>query len=124
MNSSGSILLVEDNDELRSAVRELFEYENLIVEEARNGEVALNILRENKNISLIFLDLNMPVMNGEEFLNCAKREKLLDSIQVVIFATKIPQRLLKDHLSIQKPAEIEHLINLGKTYCRPQLSIH
>jgi len=65
----GSILVVEDEESLREATCELLAalgYETL---SAGNGKQALELHAELKpSIQLILLDLNMPVMNGEEML--------------------------------------------------------
>ena len=67
-NLKGStILLVEDEEEIREAEKELFEIMGFKVIEAKNALEAINILKKLKNnIDYIFLDWKMPVMNGEE----------------------------------------------------------
>lgn len=54
-----------------------------------NGEEALNYLRspKNKKPCIILLDLNMPVMNGIEFLEMVKQDNRLKSIPVVVLTT-------------------------------------
>jgi CheY-like chemotaxis protein len=54
-----------------------------------NGEEALNYLRDeaNKKPYVIFLDLNMPKMNGIEFLKIIKEDKRLKMIPVVVLTT-------------------------------------
>ena len=55
---------------------------------ANNGLEALDYLKTTvPNPSLIFLDLNMPFMNGFECLERIKKENLLKEIPVVIFTT-------------------------------------
>jgi PAS domain S-box-containing protein len=67
--SRGPILVVEDEENLRQATCELLAalgYETL---SARDGKQALELhARLGSSIQLILLDLNMPVMNGEEML--------------------------------------------------------
>lgn len=87
------ILLVEDNRietiKFQRVIKELFEkpcYEKesyqLII--AKNGEEALSELEKNKEIiSVIFLDLNMPRMNGIEFLNSFKENLVFREIPVM-----------------------------------------
>lgn len=55
---------------------------------ADNGQHALNKLRATKLLpDLLFLDLNMPVVNGFEFLSQIKRDPELQNIPVVAFTT-------------------------------------
>lgn len=66
------ILIVEDNEFNRALLVEILssQYETL---EAENGKVGLEILeREKEAVSLILLDIVMPVMNGYEFLVALK----------------------------------------------------
>jgi CheY-like chemotaxis protein len=54
-----------------------------------NGEDALNYLRDENNNQpcLILMDLNMPVMNGVEFLQAVKKEEKLRRIPVLVLTT-------------------------------------
>ena len=65
-----TILLIEDDTveilKFNRSLAKLGEVHELI--EAHNGEIALDLLAENSQIDLILLDLNMPKMNGFEFL--------------------------------------------------------
>ena len=70
------ILIVEDNEFNRALLVEILssQYETL---EAENGKVGLEILeREKEAVSLILLDIVMPVMNGYEFLDALKANPL------------------------------------------------
>lgn len=56
--------------------------------EAANGEEALIILREKEIIpNIIFLDLNMPKLNGIQFLNILKNDEFLKQIPTIVFTT-------------------------------------
>jgi two-component system chemotaxis response regulator CheY len=70
------ILIVDDSPAMRAYVRRTVQLASLPVKnvfEAGNGAEALEIVRkENRDpqrLDLIFADLNMPVMNGEEFVS-------------------------------------------------------
>lgn len=78
------ILVVEDNEFNRALLVEILssQYETL---EAENGKVGLEILeREKEAVSLILLDIVMPVMNGYEFLNALKANPAIASIPVIV----------------------------------------
>ena len=57
---------------------------------ATDGLRGLSVLRENKDISLILLDLIMPNMNGREFLVEVKKNPETMDIPVPSLAPKIP----------------------------------
>lgn len=58
------------------------------VVEAGNGEEALHILKEQNTIpDIILLDLNMPKINGIEFLNILKADEVLKYIPAIILST-------------------------------------
>ena len=78
------ILIVEDNEFNRALLVEILssQYETL---KAENGKVGLEILeREKEAVSLILLDIVMPVMNGYEFLDALKANPAIASIPVIV----------------------------------------
>jgi CheY-like chemotaxis protein len=91
MRNSKPILLVEDDRvdamTVKRALKDL-NVTNLLVH-TLNGEEALNHLRaeSNGNPCVILLDLNMPKMNGIEFLKVVKADDVLKSIPVVVLTT-------------------------------------
>lgn len=93
---SVKILLIEDDDVDAEMVIRGFSKNRIgnVVTVAENGLQALEILRENgrKDFSkpfIILLDLNMPGMNGFEFLEELRNdEKLRDSIVFVLTTSK------------------------------------
>ena len=60
------ILVVDDESRMRKLVRDFLVKNDFDVLEASNGEEALDIFYEEKNIALIILDVMMPRMNGWE----------------------------------------------------------
>lgn len=91
MNTHATILLVEDDVvdvmTVRRAVRELHLANPLRV--THNGEEALESLRtpDQPLPGLILLDLNMPRMNGLEFLQAVKADPRLRRVPVVMLTT-------------------------------------
>lgn len=94
--SNKPILLVEDDHvdilTIKRALREI-QMPNPVVT-AENGEAALAHLRDpaSERPCIILLDLNMPVMNGIEFLQQAKSDGALRSIPVVVLTTSEEQQ--------------------------------
>jgi CheY-like chemotaxis protein len=91
MRNSRPILLVEDDDidamTTQRALDELKVVNKLI--HTVDGEDALKYLREgdNRQPCVILLDLNMPRMNGFEFLKVVKADAVLRKIPVVVLTT-------------------------------------
>ena len=89
MNKAKRILLIDDDADdqiyFQDAINEL--NESLECEVANNGREAIEQMRIPPPPDLIFLDLNMPVMNGYECLAYLKNEDRYKNIPVVIFTT-------------------------------------
>jgi CheY-like chemotaxis protein len=94
--SNRPILLVEDDHvdilTIRRALKEIAVANPVVVRQ--NGEDALAYLREagGARPCIILLDLNMPIMNGLEFLQQAKGDEDLMSIPVIVLTTSDEQR--------------------------------
>jgi CheY-like chemotaxis protein len=96
MHNDKSILLVEDDRVDAMTVRRAFSdlrVTNKLIT-VGNGEEALAFLQNGKNDRpcLILLDINMPKMNGIEFLKIAKNDHALKAIPVVILTTSQEER--------------------------------
>ncbi len=85
-----NVLLIEDD------TIEVMKFDRVIknlglnhkVTEAANGEVALSLLQEKRFLpDIIFLDLNMPKINGIEFLKILKADDALRYIPAIILTT-------------------------------------
>ncbi|NLK62568.1 MAG: response regulator, partial [Fusobacteria bacterium] len=59
-----NLLIVDDDENTRTLLKEIFLDENFTIFEAENGEKAVKITKNNK-IDFIFMDINMPIMNGK-----------------------------------------------------------
>ncbi len=112
------ILLVDDDEDDRLFFIEAIELINPSLQcyTAINGKIALEKLKGDFYLpDLIFLDLNMPFMNGFDFLRQIKKEKLLSKIPVGITSTSniIHDRELSKELGanffLTKPNDFEVL---------------
>jgi CheY-like chemotaxis protein len=89
MNAYKNILLVDDDSDdqffFSDALKEVDR--NIRIYTADNGADALNKIKVPPPPDLIFLDLNMPVMNGFEFIAEIRKVDKLKNIPVVIYTT-------------------------------------
>jgi len=96
MQYAKPVLLVDDDNVNATAVRRVFSDLRIPkpVVHSHDGEEALMYLRDgnNKKPDLILLDLNMPGMNGIEFLRIIKGDSVLRSIPVVMLTTSDDER--------------------------------
>lgn len=74
MSSSLPIFIIEDEDLIREGLRQFLEWEGFTVVTASNGHRGLELLREHQGASLIVVDLQMPVMTGEQFIEALQTE--------------------------------------------------
>ncbi|HWL84368.1 MAG TPA: response regulator [Polyangiaceae bacterium] len=82
--SSRTILVVDDDVDIRETISMILEDEGYAVACACNGLEALEYLRENGAPDLILLDLMMPVMDGAEFCARKRQDPRFSDIPVVI----------------------------------------
>ncbi|NMH88723.1 response regulator [Flavivirga algicola] len=90
MKNNLKVLLIEDD------MIEVMKFNRVVTSldlkcntvEANNGEEALNILEKKDELpDIILLDLNMPKINGMEFLSILKEDKSLQHIPAIILTT-------------------------------------
>lgn len=124
MRTERPILLVEDDQidimTVQRALRELTVPNTLIT--AENGEEAIRSLQDdNTKPGLILLDLNMPVMNGIEFLKLIKSDAKLKCIPVVVLTTSTEQCDKYDSYELGiagymvKPVDYRKFVDLMRT---------
>ncbi|MBO6605699.1 response regulator [Psychroserpens sp.] len=95
MKNALKILLIEDDTievmKLNRATSSLNMNHQII--EAKNGEVALELLKDHSALpDIILLDLNMPKINGIEFLRILKNDDRLKYIPTIILTTSNNQK--------------------------------
>ena len=89
--SNKPLLLVEDDQvdvmTIRRALKEIHVVNPVV--HLENGEEALAYLRDpgKERPCIILLDLNMPIMNGIEFLQVVKQDELLRRFPVIVLTT-------------------------------------
>ena len=109
-----TILLVEDDLDVREALAEALRDEGYSVEVAADGEQALGYLRAGGRPGLILLDLMMPRMSGSEFRMVQKVDPVLCGVPVVLLSAdghmEEKARALETHGAIRKPIDFAELL--------------
>jgi two-component system chemotaxis response regulator CheY len=110
----GSILVVEDDADIRTALSSILGEEGYAVSCASDGCEALELLRAGLRPDAILLDLMMPVMSGPEFRAKQLEDPLLAAIPIVILTAdgRITEvaRALGAAAAFAKPFELGDLL--------------
>lgn len=89
------ILIIDDSEMNRAILREVLG-EEFAVLEAANGEEGLEYLGEHEeDISLVLLDIIMPVMDGFEVLRVMSEKNFLDNIPVIMISSEESETYVK-----------------------------
>ena len=128
MSKQTTILLIDDDEDDRwlfeEALRRTAPHVKCIT--ATDGVEAISFLQQTGDVlpDLIFLDLNMPGMDGKKCLSLLKQNKKLSSIKVIIYTTSDYYKDRDDAMKlgasefIMKPADYKQLcVMLQERFC-------
>jgi two-component system, OmpR family, response regulator CpxR len=115
----GAILVVEDHKNIREGMIQALAHAGFLGIPAANGKEALDYLLSGEPVSVIVLDLQMPVMNGWTFRQQQQNDPRLADIPTVVmsgvdsrpFGSDIPAAIL------QKPVDFRTLLVLLEVLC-------
>ena len=109
-----TILLVEDDFDIREALSGILRDEGYVVRGASNGREALESLHRNADVQLILLDLMMPVMDGWAFRAEQRHEPALANIPVLVLSADGSARERIASLDaigfLRKPVQLDALL--------------
>jgi CheY-like chemotaxis protein len=125
MGEATHILVVEDDPDLRSSLRDLLEGESYEVMESEDGVDALAKLRSGPPPSLILLDLMMPRMDGWQFMDEVRVFPALRQVPIVVVsaygtAEGVRSAAATDYL--RKPFDAETLLGVVSRHAQPRRS--
>lgn len=113
-----NVLIVDDSAIVRKVLIKAFGMTTIDVNsfhQAENGKVGLELLKETW-IDLVFLDINMPVMTGLEFLKIVRSEPALSKTPVIIVSTEGSKERIEElgqlgiSAYLRKPVTPENLV--------------
>ncbi len=122
-----TILLVDDEDTIRSLLSEMLSFQNFLVIEASSGEEAIKKFEANKEkVDLVILDYFLTDMNGDKVLE--KIRELRKDVPVFI-ATGLMEDSIIEKLKqmrvdkfIEKPYEFDSLLSLISIYVQASIN--
>jgi CheY-like chemotaxis protein len=108
------VLVVDDEEPIRSTVADVLEDEGYVVLTAQNGLEALELVRASRPDGIL-LDLMMPVLDGWGFLEACRQDDLCASIPVLVMSAyrklaEAAQSELRVDRFLAKPFELDKLI--------------
>ena len=111
------IMLVEDEENLRILAQMVLERAGYQVVTAANGKEGLDVVMKNPKLDVILVDLNMPTMNGFEFLKSFRSLGVAKEASIAVITSHTTKKTVQagKNLGVQawltKPYEHEDLVS-------------
>ena len=119
MNRGASVMIIDDDEDIRDVAKLLLESEGLRVTTAEDGLDAWRQIEAGESPSLILLDLMMPRMDGEQFLRTLRASARATTPVIVMSghsAAATIARELKANACLTKPFELEDLLEIVRRF--------
>lgn len=118
------VLVVDDEIDFLGLMKMVLEDCGIEVMVAESGPEAFNLLQENQGmVDAIFLDINMPIMNGVEVARKLRESEMTRDVYIE-FVTVWSEEMLKKKFAgveklyngyLEKPLDVESLCRLAET---------
>lgn len=108
-----SVLVVDDEKDIREILKTEFEYHGFLVQEAENGSQALKVFKSFP-MDVIVSDIRMPIMDGKKFLEQLK--KIKEPIPLFYFISGYPDLKPEEAYALgatglfSKPFQLKELV--------------
>lgn len=112
-----TVVVVDDDPDVRDTVRLLLEVRGYRVLSAGNGHEALALLAAQGAPGLILLDLRMPLMSGEQLLGELQRHPLLREVPVVVVSGAEEPLPAGTRSWLMKPFRLRELLHVVREHC-------
>lgn len=118
-----TILVIEDDLEIRQTLVDVLNDEGYDVVASENGQRGLEILQTSDELPcLIIVDWMMPVMDGDSFRREQMRDQRFSKVPTVLFSAngRVSQKANDAGYSeyLKKPIDLEQLFELAVRYCK------
>ena len=110
------ILIVDDEEINREVLHRVLKKEGYSVDEAQDGKIALGLIEKNE-YNLIFMDLDMPIMNGYEAIDTI-RSRLKKEMSIIVLSANLDATSIKKVLDlgandyINKPYNLQTMLKI------------
>ena len=113
-----TVLLVEDDPDIRDIVQDVLEAEGYDVVPASHGRQALEFLtgaRESERPDLVILDMMMPLVDGRHVLEAIRNNQSLSSVPVVVMSAVAHEKPVGAAAFLRKPFSLDTLFDAVHT---------
>jgi CheY-like chemotaxis protein len=116
------ILLVDDDAENRFSISKILETQKVQVIQAADGKQAIDLWKNNQDISLILMDVMMPEMDGYDAIKVIREHDNGKNIPIISLTAKTQaderEKCIKSGASdyVSKPIDADLLISLAKIW--------
>jgi CheY-like chemotaxis protein len=113
------VVVVEDEEEARTALTRILEFEGFKAIGFSNGAEALEYLVKSEQPCLIILDIRMPVMDGPQLRSAMLQDPRLAKIPVVVVTAMDPSAAagLSPAWVFRKPVDVDALLVVIRRHC-------
>lgn len=112
-----TVLVVEDEEDLREMIREALELNGYSVVAAADGQQALRQLSSIEHLCLVLMDLLMPGMSGWDLFQELKRRSELDDVPIVVYSSVADRAPDGATRALKKPLTFADLLSTVREYC-------
>ena len=120
VGTRATILVIDDDDDIRAVLAMVLDEAGFRVVTAANGREALEHLREDPQPDVILLDLMMPEMDGYQFRAEQQRDPALRAIPtLIVTAGTVTSRVeaLGAEAILRKPVSLRRLVDTIRRFC-------
>ena len=112
-----TVLIVEDEEDLRELMRDALQLRGYTVVTAEEGSDALRKIDDIGLPCVILLDLLMPGMNGWDFFEKVRERPELASVPVIVHSSAASRAPAGVTRVVQKPLAFDRLVSIVGEYC-------
>jgi DNA-binding response OmpR family regulator len=115
-----TVLLVEDDADIRDIVQDVLEAEGYDVIPASHGRQALEFLRVATPPALVILDLKVPLVGGRSVLEAMRSDHSLSSVPIVVMSALGQEKPAGAAAFLRKPFSLASLFDAVHTFAGEQ----
>ena len=115
-----TVLLVEDDPDIRDIVQDVLEAEGYDVIPASHGRQALEFLKVATPPALVILDLKVPFVSGRSLLEAMRSDHALSSVPVVVMSAINQEKPVGASAFLRKPFSLASLFDAVHTFAGEQ----